>query len=141
MDEATRLLPRFYLGSAPTKNPGFTFIALCAKEWQPRAEILAPAKICRIPLEDVEEPISPRVQKQIEAGALALAQAWKREHKVLVSCIMGRNRSALVSALALMPITNLHPGDIAEQIRVARVDPFGVPALSNDVFWNFLQDY
>lgn len=141
MDEATRLIPGFYIGSAPSRNAGFSYIVLCAKEYQPNPKIFAPAKVRRIPLSDVEEPLAPPVRHALDLHTRSIAEAWARDHRVLVTCIMGRNRSALVSALALSKIVDCHPREAAVHVRETRIDPLGVPALENTHFWNYLQDY
>lgn len=141
MDEATRLMHRFYLGSAPSKNPGFTYIVLCAKEYQPSRHLYKPAKILRIPLSDSTKPISSRLRNKLDDCAQTIAHKWGRGHRILVSCIMGRNRSALVSSLALAQITGHHPAEAARHIRNTRTDISGVPALQNHTFWSYLQNY
>jgi len=141
MDEATKLLSRFYIGSAPSRSFGFTYIVLCAKEYQPNAHLLAPANILRMPFSDTEEALSPLLCEQLDGCANLIANQWRKKHRVLVSCIMGRNRSALLSSLALSKITGCHPSDAAILVQEKRIDPVGVHALDNPVFWDYLMGY
>lgn len=141
MDEATRLMPRFYLGSAPTENPGYTYIVLCAQEYQPDTLPGEGCQILRMPLSDDVRPFSRLRREQLDGAAALIGRKWKQGHRVLVSCVMGRNRSALVSALAISEITGEHPGDVAIFIQNRRRDLLDVPALQNPVFWNYLQNY
>lgn len=139
MDEATRLMPRFYLGSAPSHQARFTYIALCAAEYQP--ESLGLALLQRIPLHDDETEIDEAVEEYLWNNAKKIAAAWTSGHRVLVSCIAGRNRSALMATLAISIVSGQSPKFVAQQVRKARIDELGVHALQNPVFWQFLQDY
>jgi hypothetical protein len=56
----------------------------------------------------------------------------------LITCWMGRNRSALISALVLHYITGVDTGKCAAFVRGTRVDATGVPALQNEYFWSLL---
>lgn len=59
--------------------------------------------------------------------------------RVLVTCAMGRNRSALVSALAMHMMTGMPGAEIAAFIAGKRTDQLGTPALSNDAFRAYLE--
>jgi hypothetical protein len=116
-----------YQGSVPPignhlKDAGFTHVVLCAEEWQPpnyvRPDILAPmgyvantdpypgVTILHSPNDDDYDIPPSRIQLALAIKtAKAVADAVLSGGKVLVTCWAGRNRSGLVSALALHKIT------------------------------------
>lgn len=137
--DATRLVERFYIGSAPDGSGPFSYIAFCAQEFQPTSEQFPDIVVHLIPLLDNDDPISPEDAKTLWQHADTLASAWRQGHHILVTCIMGRNRSALLSTLALSRIFRLEPRVVAARVQELRTDPTGVSALQNPVFWEFLQ--
>lgn len=89
-------------GSAPAFGARLPFdtIVLAAKEYQPR---LPGYETIHMPLDDGPEP-DPITQAQIRATAHAVAQRVRAGRRVLVTCWMGRNRSGVISALALVEL-------------------------------------
>ena len=138
MSHRTKLIDRLYIGSAPENHLGFDLIVLCAKEYQPKVRVFHPAKVLRLPLEDSEDPMSARMLALIDAYALLISDHWHEGESVLITCQMGRNRSALISALVLSLITDVSLPKCAQYVRATRKDATGVPALQNEYFWSLL---
>jgi protein-tyrosine phosphatase len=72
-------------------------------------------------------------------AAEAVARDLRRGRRVLVTCAMGRNRSAFVAALALHLVTGEPGADMLALVRARRVDRTGVSALSNSAFRAYLR--
>lgn len=130
--DATRLFPKLYQGSyplAPIAPAGFRVLVLCAEELQFRSEEPG-VRTLRCPLYDNGEHVFTK-SEWIEAVRTARAVADYVAHgwRTLVTCAQGRNRSGLVSALALYQLTGLSGEQCVEHIRNRRVG-----ALSNDDF-------
>lgn len=119
---------------------GFHTVVLCAEEYQPEAEVFAPARILRVPLRDETTPFDFRTKKQLLQAGDVIAKRVRAGEMVLVSCALGRNRSALVGALAVAALCNMRPRDAGKLIRKRRKDQFGVSALENRYFRLFLQE-
>lgn len=85
----------------PHHLPRFDLLVLCAAEVQPEPRAKLPAPVLRVPLRDVEEPLSPQQRQMVTRAAREVARRVARSERVLVTCAMGLNRSGLVSALAL----------------------------------------
>lgn len=89
----------------------YDLIVLCAEEFQPEAHLIVrerfpndtrpEPKVLYAPNDDSENPLT-RAQLTIAIGASrVVAKSFREGKKVLVSCMQGRNRSGLVTALAL----------------------------------------
>jgi protein-tyrosine phosphatase len=72
-----------------------------------------------------------------DMGATELANALRRGKFALSACAAGRNRSGLISALALMKVASMKPGPAVALIRRKRRGADG-PALSNELFVEIL---
>lgn len=138
MSHRTKLINRFYIGSAPGSCLGFDVVVLCAREYQPNAKMFDPALVIRIPLADTHRPFSEEGLRSLDDLATVLSRLWGEGRSVLVTCIMGRNRSALVSALTLSKITGQPTYKTAEFLKRTRKDVIGVPALQNEYFSSLL---
>jgi protein-tyrosine phosphatase len=137
--DSTKLVERVYIGSAPTGSHGFNVIALCAEEYQPPAKVFAPAKVLRIRLADNFRPLSaPRV-REIKDKVSFLVEEWAEGSSLLITCAMGRNRSALISALVLSQVCNVSPAEAGKYVRKVRKDAYGVAALENAYFREVLR--
>lgn len=138
---ASRIVEGLYVGSAPP--PGkyadlFDIIVLTADEYQPPSGAFPGVRVRRHPFDDASSP-TPRDLMTAWTAAEAVARDMRRGHRVLVSCLMGRNRSGLVAALALHLVTGEPGSATLTLVRERRVDDAGVPALSNRAFQRFLR--
>lgn len=138
---ASQIAPNHWQGGFP-QNPqslrahGFTAIVLCAEELQPDpnggdTHLFYGITIIRAPMDDsvltkqeaqIAIQAAKRVDDVIQAGGT-----------VLVSCQAGRNRSGLVSALALIRRYGISGKEAADRVRACRPK-----ALTNDSFSAFL---
>lgn len=128
------IVPGLWMGSKPTpgaslRSRGFDILVLCAVEHQPSAEWFPGVEIARIHLDDAELPGAHALQASALGGQLA--REIKRGARVLVTCRQGRNRSGLVTALALTHLTGCSGIDAVLRVQRKREAPFG-PTLSND---------
>lgn len=141
--------PQLYVGSAPTECDevaDFDFVVFAAREWQVKPRAFACVETLSIPLSDgeyvgrkvVQYPMTHEERRHAIYAASAVAKRVARGQRVLVTCWMGLNRSALVASLAMLM---LHPTMQAEDamrlVRIAR----GRDALGNRFFVEFLLDY
>lgn len=138
---ASRLTDGLWMGSVPL--PGcrphrwFDMLVLCAIEYQvphlfPGLQtVLAPMNDDGSPMTEAEGRIAVRA-----AGEVVRALVSGR--RILVTCMMGRNRSGLVSALALCRgPARMSPKDATAAIRAARGDT----AMRNPYFNEFLENF
>lgn len=138
---------RLHVGSAPP--PGdyseqFDVIYLVG-DYQPHmngtplTEIFPNVAVRSMPFDDTQKP-TPHDVKMMARVAQLMAKDLADGKRVLSSCRMGRNRSALVAALALK---NLFPRELSgkrayELVRSRRVDRVGIRALANPTFARLL---
>jgi protein-tyrosine phosphatase len=131
--EASKLTDLLYQGSLPAsaqavKRAGFDALVLCAREGQPPDHALQGIPVLRCPLDD-NGRLSERHWRRAHRCALTVARLVQQRRRVLVTCMQGRNRSGLVSGIALHLLTG-HPGcDCARYIQVRRPT-----ALTNEAF-------
>lgn len=137
MIDATQLGEKLYIGSAPSPGlQGFDVIVLCAGEYQPKSEAFPNVRLEHFPFDDgtlTKEELAVPV-----AAARKVVHHLQKGRSVLVTCRMGRNRSALVTALALYMRTKRPGRVIADHVRQHRIDPSGVHALGNRAFYSAL---
>ena len=139
--DITPLYTRILLGSAPRTGAelartGVSVLVLCAKEYQPRSDQFPGVPfVLHAPMTDDDDP---RNFDLAMVAAERVVRDWRRGQTVLITCLMGRNRSALVAALALFFITGLPMRDVIDHIRSLRKDPGGGVALTNPAFVQFL---
>jgi len=115
--------------------PDFDTIVLCAREHQPVFKRYKKSVI-RAPFADTPYPTATERRIAIRA-AREVAKRLRKGQRVLVTCQMGWNRSALVAGLALKMATKMHTEEIIRRIREAR----GEDALSNPAFVRFLRGF
>lgn len=108
MLDASRIHAGLYQGSAPRSarevlGEGFTVVVFAAYEVQPPDHVLRGLEALRCPLVDDYERLPSRDdwQRALDCAEQAVRrlEAGKR---VLVTCAQGRNRSGLISAMALV---------------------------------------
>ena len=134
--DASNIVRRLWIGSAPPFDrplSGIDVLVLCAREIQPRGTKIAPA-IMHVPLPD--SALTEYETASAVMGGRHLARHLAAGRTALVTCAMGRNRSALVAGLALGCLTRMSADQIIDLIRAKR----SVSALSNPHFVKLLQD-
>jgi protein-tyrosine phosphatase len=143
--EPHKVFPNIWIGSAPDSGDAlqrFDVLVLCAEEYQPTMSKFA-GLVCRLPLQDWEVPVEPsdvvpmieRVARRAYDGSLTL-----------VTCMAGLNRSALITAGAILFIEHRlrprHPDAWTADDVVARIrSRHDHRALNNRAFVSFLQRY
>lgn len=133
--DANRLIERFWIGSAPSADKdlgacGFDTVVLCAEEYQPR-KAFGSASTVHAGFDDAK--IDPRTVYVATRAAEEVARRWRRGERVLVTCMAGRNRSGLVSALALKRLGGMSGHKALRHVQAMRPN-----ALSNPDFAQFL---
>jgi len=139
--DATPLFEGLAVGSFPppghtVRRAGFDTLVLCAQELQPRGSSYPGVKVIHAPFDDTED--SGPALRVASAAARHVARHVSDGQVVLVTCAMGRNRSALVCALAIHLLTGCSGEEAARHVRSRRVDREGVPALQNRTFRQML---
>ena len=133
--DAHRIAPKLWVGSAPGPEHGqlFDVIVLCAIEYQPS---LLAQRVVHAGFDDTITPTRDELRLARDTAALVNMHraAGKR---VLVSCLQGRNRSALVASLALV-LQGMSPSVAIQQVRLHRRHPEGKMILANTAFVKFI---
>lgn len=128
------------LWQGPAPMPGDTIrqhvVVLCAQEYQPTRLLVSPGSVVpelvHAPFDDGS--IDKGLIGQAKRAALTVAHRAAMGKKVLVTCMQGRNRSGLVTALALRLMYNLDGSTAASLVRSRRAH-----TLTNDEFLQYLQ--
>lgn len=140
--EGSLIAPGLYQGQAPPCGPllrqaGIDTLVLCAEEWQPPGVV---DPVCAAILgyrpdqhpypgvtlvyapadDDFDQPPSPAILGLASKAAGHAARRILQGGKVLVSCWAGKNRSGLVTCMALHGLTGLGGRDIIAHMRRAR---------------------
>lgn len=141
--------PHLFQGSYPklTKEllHQFDVIVYCAMEKQPKAadlKLVSPGKhVIGIPLDDDPyQPITREQAARLLIMARQLAAQVRVGKRVLVTCMMGMNRSGLVSSLTLMMATGCSGRAAVEAVRTRRrAFSDGTRAMFNPVFTRFVE--
>lgn len=150
--DAARVDSRLWIGSHPPvaghccgdhpagasvdlRRCGFTCLILCAEEYQPPGKAFPGVKVVHAPFDDDPKGLDQR-QLDIAVGAVEKSvDAHDEGHRVLVTCMAGRNRSGLVTAWALSVLRGIHPAQAGQIVRDRR----GLAALTNPSFRSLLQ--
>lgn len=109
--EASRIIGTLYQGSKPqtgrqVADAGFQMLVLCAQEYQPEARRFPGVTVVHAPNNDVFAlPITREQLGLAVKAARRVTEAIQAGHRVLVTCMQGRNRSGLVAAIALHMLT------------------------------------
>lgn len=124
---------------SPATAPLFHTLVLCAEEMQPMASDIYKmgAKYPRIiyaPNDDSENPLTMVQADLAVRAANEVGKDFVKGRKILVSCMQGRNRSGLVTAIALTKIYGMS-GEKALSIVQGKVPR----ALTNASFRRFLR--
>lgn len=126
--DANRISPGLYQGSVPPPGgtvgrAGFDTVVLCAVELQPGNGLVPPrgVRAIKCPLDD-----DPTVRlaesdwKKAVWAAEIVARRVRRGQRVLVTCAAGRNRSGLVTSIALHMLSGMRGRDCIRHIRQRR---------------------
>ncbi len=141
MLDANEIAPGLWQGSKPPmggvlKGRGFTHVVLCAREWQPSAEMFPGVQVIYAPNDD--HPAYGHLDREklrtAIVSARGVAEALKAGGVVLVTCAMGVNRSGLVSALVLHFLYGWAGTQCISRVRKKRRLRDGYMALSNPEF-------
>ena len=129
--DASRLLPRLYIGSAPASAnavhaAGFRTLALCAIEIQPPAQALEGLRVLRCPItDDGSRPMPDEDWIRAVHTAQQVALLVRNDEPVLVTCAQGRNRSGIVCALALHFLYGWRGGECVRYVQMRRKGALG----------------
>lgn len=140
-----------YMGGFPhdpqsVSASGFELLVLCAAEklaslGEPSEVDTSQAYGCttlHAPFYD--DVVTPETDRYATHAAAVVAKAAKRGNKVLVTCNEGRNRSGLVTALALLRLQpELPAAQVIDLIKTRRNAPSGREALTNDDFRELIE--
>lgn len=137
-NEVSEVAPGLYVGSKPPPghHAGVDVIVLAAMEYQPPAHLFPGTEVIHAPLDDA--PGRHMREDEIALATKAaerVARRLRAGRRVLSSCAMGLNRSALVAALAMHEVYGMRPDEIVARLRRAR----GAWALSNPNFEKLLR--
>lgn len=113
---------------------GFRVLVLCAEEYQPPAARFPRLEVIYAPNDDSGQPFTALQAAIANMAAHRVADYVRRKQHVLVTCMMGKNRSGLVTALALHHLTGWSGKDCVARVRAKR--PI---ALSNEAFVHYLE--
>lgn len=133
--DATVVSPRLWIGAKPPLDkeiPKVDVLVLCAAEIQPDA-LAFKGTVVRCPIPD--GGLDGKQIRLVMQTAVAVAKAIIAGKRVLVTCHLGLNRSALVVALALYQLTTMDAAQIVEHIRRHR----SMSALSNTHFVTIIE--
>lgn len=141
MSAASRIVEGLWVGGAPP--PGdysrdWDVIVFTAVEYQPKAALFPRVRVLHYPYDDANPP-SRRDMDTAWTAAEEVAAHLRSGRRVLVTCRMGRNRSALVAALALYIVSPVNGAEVCALVREKRVDETGTNALENRSFREFLR--
>lgn len=136
--DASNVAPKLWVGAKPPLDrsyPGVDMIVLCAAEYQPRSFPHFQKTIVHCPL--IDDALDPTQRTWAIGAGHKVAVALRAQQRVLVTCMQGRNRSALVAALALGQITRASSQQIVELIREKRMQT----CLTNPHFVEYLERF
>lgn len=106
--DATRIAERLYQGGYTTPElasaAAFDALVLCAEEHQPVPHPGVRIRVIRCPMDDAV--LTREEWRRAVHAAREVANLQRAGHRVLVTCWAGRNRSGLVTALALNMLTH-----------------------------------
>ncbi len=135
--DASRIANRLYVGGKPPFDrdlPEIDVLVLCAEEIQPQRPAFH-GRVIHCPLPDAALD-QPALVRALTTGR-AVADELVAGKRVLVTCAMGINRSALVACLALGLVTEMTPQQLVANVRAKR----NPKCLSNEHFVKILGRY
>lgn len=136
--DVSLVAPNLFVGSRPP--PGryrwLGVLALCAQEYQPPSFAFPGVAVLHVPLDD--DPRRPMYDVEVAlamSNARTIARYLQTGQRVLVTCALGLNRSALVAGLAMQRAFGMSSDEVIDQIRTARSES----ALGNKNFTRLLR--
>lgn len=126
--DASRIASGLYQGGAPpfaeaVLDAGFHTLVLCAYEIQAHDAVTGQLEVLRCPLDD--DPLQPLTDidwtKAVNT-AQRVGRRVRRGRRVLVTCAAGRNRSGLVSCIALHLLTGMRGAEAIAHVKRMRGD-------------------
>ncbi len=132
--EANEIAQHLWMGSRPPPGPqlrrcAVDVVVLCAFEYQPDDAWYPGVRVERITLNDAELSGAEALEA-FQLGAQLAREVKHRQRRVLITCSQGRNRSGLITALALTQLTGCSGLEACQLVRARRQSPFGA-ALTN----------
>jgi protein-tyrosine phosphatase len=139
---ASRVLRNLWQGSAPPIGLGvaqhFDALVLCAKEYQLPPENFPGVNVLHAPMNDDGTPMTPEEMKIAVQTAGRVISLLVQGRRVLITCRQGRNRSGMISTLAMcLGPPKFTPEHAVMAVRAAR----GPGAMQNRYFLSFLKRY
>jgi protein-tyrosine phosphatase len=136
--DADEVAPRLYVGSKPPpgQHPQYDAIVLAAIEYQPPAHLFPGTEVIHAPFDDAPGRLmrNDEIVTAVKAAA-RVARRLRAGRRLLVTCAMGLNRSALIAAIAMHDVYGMRADEIIRRIRRVR----GMGALSNPNFEKLLR--
>lgn len=136
--DACQIAGNLFIGSAPPVgcdiDQHFDVVVLCASEYQPSAECFPSSEVIHLPFDDEPVAFSKKLQTDIHSCCEYLSNCLGNGKRVLVTCLAGLNRSALICGLLLLNDHRLSSTDCVNHIRSIR----GPRALSNPYFHHLI---
>jgi len=135
--DASNITRRLWIGGKPPLDrdlPEFDVLVLCAKEIQPD-EVAFARQLIRCPLPDAT--LNNQELARAFVTARKVGEALVAHKRVLITCAMGINRSALVASLGLGLVTRMSADGLVRLMRTRRHPG----CLSNDHFRAILGRY
>lgn len=135
---ANEIIPGLWMGGKPPVGPGLSkyidVLVLMAKDFQPSSKLFPDITVLHAPMTDDHNGMPAGDSDTAMNTAMRVAKLVKQGKRVLVTCWAGRNRSGLVTALALMLLKKMNPDQAVGLIRAARSEL----AMRNPHFNNML---
>ncbi len=141
MSAASRIVDGLWVGAAPPPgdySKDWDVIVFTAEEYQPDAKLFPNVRVRHFPYDDSNRPSAKDLDTAWSA-AEEVARYLREGRRVLVTCRMGRNRSALVAALAVYIVSGAPGREVCALVREKRVDQTGTNALENRSFRELLR--
>lgn len=136
----SQITAHLWQGSQPIEGDavakaGYKVLVLCADEYQPPVDrFVGLEDVIYAPNDDGWRPFSPLQKVTAQIAAARVADYVRKGKNVLVTCMQGRNRSGLVSALALHNLYGWGGTRCVDYVQSRRMN-----ALTNDEFVNYLR--
>lgn len=133
--DCSKILPRLYQGAYPPADEtliahSFNVVVLCAFEYQPDARLFHGLTVLRCPIDDSNDvELTHAERRMVHNTASRVVTAHRSGGRIYVSCWQGRNRSGVVSALAVRQIVGCSGREAREWVRSRRI-----MALTNPLF-------
>lgn len=121
--DASLVIDRLAVGGKPAHNApfsreGWDALVLCAREHQPMTHV---RRRIPCPLNDsAYELMYPESIRLVTSVVREVVELHRRGARILVTCIEGRNRSALVAALAVKELLGVTGAEAVERVRAGR---------------------